>query len=223
MNEKIKNYVSLIFDGVPRSQKANELRNEITSNLNDRYEALIAEGKTENEAYGFAIAELGNIDDLINELMPDAEIMEKVNKERKRKAIIVAIAFTLYILSFAQCLLQILFQVNPIIIAVSFIVIIAIATGMLVYINISTPQELLPYMNEAGRVRKNLNDSFESSLDQRSPFQSSLRSFLWLMIVVVYFLVSFITGAWHITWLIFIAGSAISKGINAIFYYFNSK
>ena len=74
MNEKIKNYVGLLFEGVPQSRKAIELRNEILANLNDRFEALLAEGKSEHEAYGFAIAGLGDVDELIKTVLPNKEI-----------------------------------------------------------------------------------------------------------------------------------------------------
>ena len=45
----------------------------------------------------------------------------------------------------------------------------------------------------------------------------SIKSALWSLIVVVYLIVSFMTGAWHITWVIFLIGSAIEKIIQSIF------
>ena len=39
---------------------------------------------------------------------------------------------------------------------------------------------------------------------------------VWLGIVFIYFLISFLTGAWAITWAIFIAGAAISVILDAV-------
>ena len=40
---------------------------------------------------------------------------------------------------------------------------------------------------------------------------------MWSIIVVIYFIISFMTMAWHITWIIFLIGSAIQGIIHAIF------
>ena len=50
MNQKIKNYVDVLFDDIPNSRKAIELKEEILSNLNEHFEAHIAEGKSKNQA-----------------------------------------------------------------------------------------------------------------------------------------------------------------------------
>jgi hypothetical protein len=42
-------------------------------------------------------------------------------------------------------------------------------------------------------------------------------SFLWLLVLIVYFAVSFLTGDWHITWLVFIVGAILQQVITAVF------
>ncbi len=39
---------------------------------------------------------------------------------------------------------------------------------------------------------------------------------LWLIVLITYFLVSFFTGAWHLTWIIFIVGGLIQTAILAL-------
>lgn len=222
MNEKIKNYVDLLFEDVPRSQKANELRNELLSNLNDRYEALIAEGKTENEAYGLAVAELGNVDELIKDLMPDKEITERVNAERKRKAFFTSIAIFMYIISCALFPLLDMLDINENISITVFFLIIAVATGLLIYVNMSTPVDLLPYL-------KSTDDDFDTNYQSRNTksssahFMRSVENFFWLVVVVLYFGISFSTGAWQSTWLIFLVGAAIWQGIKLVMLYRNER
>ncbi|MBN1891982.1 MAG: hypothetical protein JW780_04310 [Clostridiales bacterium] len=40
---------------------------------------------------------------------------------------------------------------------------------------------------------------------------------LWPLILITYFLVSFSTGAWHVTWVLFIAGVMIQGIIGIVF------
>ena len=45
----------------------------------------------------------------------------------------------------------------------------------------------------------------------------AISSALWAIIVVLYFVISFWTFAWHLTWIIFLIGFAVEAVIN-IFY-----
>ena len=40
---------------------------------------------------------------------------------------------------------------------------------------------------------------------------------MWTLMTAAYFLISFMTGAWHITWLVFLIAAAFSGVINAIY------
>ena len=63
MNEKIRVYVNNLFEGAPNTKKANDLKDEIISNANDKYNDLISEGKSEQEAYEKVTADIGNVDE----------------------------------------------------------------------------------------------------------------------------------------------------------------
>lgn len=66
--ETIKNYLDNMFSRLPRTQEIKTLKDDLLSNMEDKYEELKKEGKTENEAIGIVISEFGNIDELLNEL-----------------------------------------------------------------------------------------------------------------------------------------------------------
>lgn len=212
MNEKIKNYVDLLFEGVPRSQKAIELRNEILSNLNDKFEALRTEGKTENEAYGLAIAGLGDVDKLIKEILPDAETAKKINAERKRKGLLTSLAVALYILSPAA-LIIIGSNMHGTLAVSVLLTMIGIATALLIYSNMSTPIELASYF-KAGNSDYSENKGY---------FFSSARNFYWIVVLLIYLWVSFSLHCWHISWLIFIAAKAAWQGIMLLVLYFDEQ
>lgn len=66
--ETIKNYLDNLFASLPKTAKVMDLKNNILSNMEDKYNELKRNGKTENEAIGIVISEFGNIDELVSEL-----------------------------------------------------------------------------------------------------------------------------------------------------------
>ncbi len=49
------------------------------------------------------------------------------------------------------------------------------------------------------------------------PIKEAAETVLWLLATAAYLAVSFITGAWHITWVIWIVAAALDTGLSAIF------
>ncbi len=66
--DTITNYLNNLFANLPQTRKVLNIKAEMQANMEDKYRALKAEGKTENEAIGAVIAEFGNIDELVREL-----------------------------------------------------------------------------------------------------------------------------------------------------------
>ena len=58
---------------------------------------------------------------------------------------------------------------------------------------------------------------WKASQDEKKKARKSINSAMWAVIVVLYFLISFSTGAWYITWVIFLVGVAVENIIKAIF------
>lgn len=66
--ETIKNYLDNMFANLPKTNQMLKLKNDILSNMEEKYNELKNDGKSENEAIGIVISEFGNIDELIEEL-----------------------------------------------------------------------------------------------------------------------------------------------------------
>ncbi|EXJ24469.1 hypothetical protein ADIAL_0035 [Alkalibacterium sp. AK22] len=64
----IREYVEQMFKSVPLTEETYQLKQDMLANMEDKYEHLIAEGATENEALGVVITEFGNIDELLTEM-----------------------------------------------------------------------------------------------------------------------------------------------------------
>ena len=59
MNEKIRKEVNILFENAPNTKRANDLKDEIISNAEDKYEDLLKQGKKEEEALKTVLQEIG--------------------------------------------------------------------------------------------------------------------------------------------------------------------
>lgn len=214
MNSKIKNYVDVLFNNVPMTRKAAELKEEILSTMNEHFDAHIAEGKDENQAYTEALADMGNIDELLESLVPDQDLKTKIDEYRTKRAKNTAISVMLYIIGvLLLCILPAICDVFDIgnedkagVIGLMLLLLcVAIATGLLVYTRMNVPQDVEPFLVKKKR-------DFDASTPDGRKWAALSRIF-WLLTTTVYLLVSFLTNAWHITWLIWLVASAAWQAI----------
>lgn len=102
MREKLIQYVQLLFAAAPNAE---DIREEILHNTLDRYDDLIAQGKSPEAAYRLAIAGIGDINEILSGTAdrqpPEKEFRavspEETEPAQSRKMRAVAIA--MYILS----------------------------------------------------------------------------------------------------------------------------
>ncbi len=82
--ETIKAYVENVFRTLPNTPDILRVKEEILSNMLDKYNELKASGRSEHEAVGIVISEFGNIDELLEEmnlLSPTSDFEKKVEKD----------------------------------------------------------------------------------------------------------------------------------------------
>lgn len=84
--ETILSYLDHLFESLPDSEEVVRAKAEKLAQMQKRYEALIREGKSDQEAAGMAISECGNIDDLKAKLagksQPEAGPRESRTEQR---------------------------------------------------------------------------------------------------------------------------------------------
>lgn len=205
MNEKLRHYIDDLFANAPSTVRAVELKEEMYQNLTDKYNDLINEGKSEESAYNIAVASIGDVDSLIQGLSGEKRVESE--QSRKRSAIITAVAIALYILSPVPV---ILIQQE---IGVMFLfVFAAIATGLLIY-NGATRER---YVKADDTMVEEFKEWKQNGKQKNKAMDAIVGSF-WLIAVCVYIVVSFMTGAWHITWIIFLIAAAVASMIKGIF------
>lgn len=85
--ETIRTYLENMFARLPQTPQIIRLENDMLRTMEDKYEELKSEGKSENEAVGIVISEFGNIDELLAELdlqAPEGSISSQEGRESAR-------------------------------------------------------------------------------------------------------------------------------------------
>lgn len=219
MKEKLRAHLESLFAGAPKTRKAEELKEELLSNLYEKYDDLIARGLSEDEAYKAAAAGIGDVEELIAALRRDNVFdSAAAQRDRQRSAMRISVAVGLYILSVAVLILCAMF--NPVtggeIGVVAMFVIAAVATGILVYNGLSRPH----YSRRDDTVVEEFKE-WKSGRSDKDQLRKTVSSILWPLVVAVYLLVSFLFDAWAISWIIFIIGVAVDRIVAAVLLYRN--
>jgi len=94
---------------------------------------------------------------------------------------------------------------------VIFFVIVAIATGMLVYNNMS---KIKKYDREDESIVEEIKEK-KTVRYQKNRVRKAISSAVWAIVISAYFIISFLTSAWYVTWVIFIIGYAVDQIISA--------
>lgn len=196
MREQLAQYVDLLFAG---SDGAEEIKQEILQNTLDRFDDLVARGSTEEAAYRQAIAGIGDVGELLGGESPDArpqpEIVDPLpGFEGTAPAVarmMRAVAIFLYIVSPVPLLLLDTLGWDNIGMCLT-LVIVAIATLL-----------LLTFKAPAGKKSAQDSQQAAGTAEGRKNLDASIKKLMRTLGVVLYFVISFSTGAWLVTWLIF--------------------
>ena len=78
----IRNYLDNMFRNLPNTEEVRRAKTELLEMMEDKYEELIKEGKTENEAVGIVISEFGNLDELAESLGISEAVAENPDENK---------------------------------------------------------------------------------------------------------------------------------------------
>lgn len=203
MEDKLRAYAQSLFAGIPYSERSAAILEQTASRLIVRYRELLNEGKSEEEAYASAIVSLGDVGALLNaarQPVPASPVDEtEFQASKKRSAILLAVAVALYILCPVPCILT----ENKIGVVLLFVMV-AVATGLIIFGAMTKKKAPVEVGTAPVPVKEN------------SLFKA-VSSALWAVIVALYFIVSFATGAWYVTWVMFLIGAALEGVLKAVF------
>lgn len=197
MREHLIRYIDLLFAGAPG---AADVKQEILQNTLDRFDDLIAQGKAPEAAYQLAISGIGDISEILgtgNTSPAAAPVYAAPPTEKWEKPVwkkvLQAIGICLYIL----CPVPLFVLQNEIGLC-GLLGIVAIATALMV---ISGDKDA-PKQEQTAEAP-------EASM------RKAIGSVIFAVGLCVYLGVSFATGAWYITWVIFPIMAAVKGLVNA--------
>ncbi|MDP5276454.1 permease prefix domain 1-containing protein [Chengkuizengella axinellae] len=152
--ETIMNYLDNMFATLPKTKQMKAIKEDIFSNMEDKYNELKRSGKSENEAVGIVISEFGNIDELkrefdidLNEEKEDLPSLTETEvnnyfKENKKNSMLIGAGVILCLLGVSLLILIPQLVSDGYItgfldggdrLLIPFFILIAIATGMFTY------------------------------------------------------------------------------------------
>ncbi len=208
MRDKLKTYIDYLFAGAPQTAATAETKAEILQNTLDKYDDLIAEGKTPEAAYSLAVSGIGDLGDFLTRGVrteaPSRGGVARSAYPSWLSSLLLSVSIMLYICC-----------VIPVIVAdehgvVGMFAMIAIATGLIVFR--ATFLRAGSQKQPNGQIQQE-----ELSDDPNVKLRKSINGLITTLTLVLYFVVSFATMAWYITWVIFPLSAAIQNVIKACF------
>lgn len=205
MKEKLRNHIENLFSDATQNRKVVELKEELLSNSIIKYEDLIANGEEPEAAFKSVVSGIGDIDSLLKQFSSPVQIDQvRLEKSKTRSALLISLAVVLFILAPIGLIyvdLYVLF------------IFVAAGVGLLIFNSLTRYQP--PVENETFVEEFRQWKSEKSSENKK--IRSAISSILWPSVLILYFLLSFTTGRWDITWILFIVG-ACSEGIISLIF-----
>jgi len=213
MNDKIKKHIEMLFATAPKTRKALDMKEEMTRNTIEKYEDLLSEGYAPEDAYQSVINSIGDVTELFEDL-EEKNLLSLTEAERKKKAMLTAIAVGFYILAgvvFFICALvedtlpymsaRLDYSLLGLVLAGAICI---LPTCMLVY-----SANMYPGYR---KKEENLVENYKEHKyvnNKEKAVKRSIATIIWTLTLVLYFLISFTTMAWYITWVIFLIGACV--------------
>lgn len=212
MEEKLRAHVMSLFEGAPKTKQMVEVREEILTNVQERYRDLLESGASPEEAYEISRNSIGNLEEIMKTLEeqdaggvayePSPEELEA----RRRKSLLEAVATALFILS-PICLIVCSVFGGWLAGLILLFVFLAVGAALRVYAHGL-------YEPAPRRMDESMMEEFKAWHQSRDASERQLKLYegiLWPLIVAAYFIISFWTQAWYITWVIFLIGAALQQ------------
>ena len=140
-----------------------------------------------------------------NEAQRATELADKIMAKRKLLGILGGVMLYFVAIAFIMVAIPVL-MINPIVASAIFLLLIAGATVLIIYSAI---------INKSKKIAK--------AKTKEEKQKGSIESIIALTILVVYLTLSFLTGAWHITWILWLLYPIIKEIANLILDMKNDK
>ena len=214
MRDKIRSYVSEQMRRAPKGIRVQELIDEITEELLERYNVIVREGYAEEDAYQAVIEELGDTRSIVRSLRNDGiNDNHRLQKQPRFSALLLAIGVGFYVVAAAVFLIQFGLMNSGLIPALIPLIFLAGAgTCLLIY----TAAAGSKYVRTDDTLVEDFKE-FRSFNMQKERIRKSVTAMIWSLTIAAFFVLSVVFNAWGYTWIIFLIGGAISRVVNLAF------
>jgi len=89
--ETIKTYLENMFLNLPKNREVLHAKDELLTMMEDKYQELKSQGRTENEAVGIVISEFGNLNE-VAEALGISKVMQEESDEPENRIITIETA-----------------------------------------------------------------------------------------------------------------------------------
>ncbi len=201
MIDKIQEYVFKLFENVPQTKRVKEAREELLAGCIDKYLDLIKSGKTNEEAFFEVIAGIGDVDELLRTIVKMEKFDPTIVEDQKRKYDTISEKVKAQVTRDKSSL-------KPAIISSmwSFTVILYMIISFtthywhvtwLIFVFASVIQTVIGYIFAPSHTK-----------------HRHIHAIIWTSTTFLYFVISFFTGRWYITWVIFLIAVCIQQAFN---------
>ena len=191
MREQLIHYVDLLFAG---TNGCEDIKQEILQNTLDRFDDLTAQGKAPEAAYRLAISGIGDINEILgttshgkstSNYNPIREITPETEEDIKRKKTR-AVAIAMYILCALPLIILGDLGLDNLGLCLT-LALVACATYLMIITGKKGDDE----------------DVEKTCVTPKHPLKESIGNVILVIGLITYFGISFTTGDWYVTWLIF--------------------
>lgn len=191
MREQLIQYVNLLFAGAADCE---DIKQEILQNTLDRFDDLVGQGKSPEAAYRLAISGIGDINEILGNTQKtqvstiharNNTAEQETEDDIKRKKIR-AVGIAMYILCAVPLIILSDLGLATLGLCLT-LALVACATYLMIITGKKDDEE----------------DEEKPSVAPKHPLKERIGNIIWVIGLITYFGISFTTGAWYITWLIF--------------------
>lgn len=194
MKREIERKVKSLCDEIGSSAAA--ACEKVTRDLGNEYDKLVAEGKAELDAYRDVLKDLDKIKETLASLekTPAEKAAEtKKSKMKDLKKITGKISTCMWLLT----------------VILYFLISFTFGGWHITW--------LIFLWGSMGEIVLDMVVNYNKGKPLRKVLKSGVSGIMWLLTVILYFIISFATGKWGITWIIFLLATLIQTVIGWIF------
>ena len=229
---KVSQFVDNMFAAAPSTPEMQAAKVSITEIMEDKYEALVAEGKNEHEALGILVTEFGNIDEILAEFelkkttafeaepveateattaytqdfYPDPYFLEEYEEFQKKFAVAMTIGVVMCIMAIVSIIVTTsVFRGNDVIPIAVFFIIIAGAVAIFVYFGMQKER----FEKQRKQYELLMANEDPKKYYSRKKLAETISGLIMMVATCIYLIGGSVFNMWHPGWLIFPIGGIL--------------